>query len=443
MEIATRSTLTLTPHQQTACDALVAFASGKPGAFVLTGSAGTGKTTLLRTACALFSSAGHTVGLMAPTGRAARVLSRRTGLTARTIHNYLYTPEPLPDRPGVRLVRKGLFADTYDILVVDEASLVSARRGRDETFVAPAALLDDLLAEAERTDAHVVFVGDPCQLPPVYEETSVALRADLLTTAYGLCTAQAHLSEVMRHAEGSDVLAAATALRDRIEGRNGFVPALPCIRWPQQAVSAYLDAVANARYDQATMLAFMNRSVHELNARVRERLGLTGLLMEGDLVVTERDGLSAGVLVPRAETYVVERVTPVPELAGLQFADVRLRPVAEGGGVVDAFVLLDVLADEKCALTHEQEMTLFAALSQRNPGYPRSIEARNDPYVGALRLRYGHALTVHKAQGGEWPQVFLDTFVPNTVDADTALRWKYTALTRASDSITLMGRSVL
>ncbi len=433
--------LTLTPHQQRAAAGALAFLEGKPGAFVLTGSAGTGKTTLLRILCHALARAGLSVGLMAPTGRAARVLARRTGLPARTVHSHLYTPEPLRDRPGVRLVRKGFFADTFEVLVVDEASLVPARRGSDEAFVTPAALLDDLLAEAERTGAHVVFVGDPCQLPPVMEDVSVALRADLLKTAYGLRTGTAHLSEVMRHAQGSDVLAAATALRDRVEGREAPMPALPRIPWPDDAVDDYLDAVAGERYDRAVVLAFMNKSAHRFNLNVRRRLGLEGPLTPGDLVVTEREALVAGQMVPRAESFVVEQVTPVPELAGLRFADVRLRPVAEGADVVEAFALLDTLADARGALAHEQEATLFASLVQRNPGYPRTPAA--DPYASALRLRYGHALTVHKAQGGEWPLVFLDTFVPNTVPDEQALRWKYTALTRATDAVCLLGRAPL
>jgi exodeoxyribonuclease-5 len=439
--LAATDAVTLTPHQSSALKKLTTFLLGKPGAFVLTGSAGTGKTTLLRHACAALEKRQREVQLLAPTGRAARVLADRTALSARTIHSHLYTPEPLKGRPGIRLVRKGLFAETPDVLIVDEASMISARRNQDdETFVAPAALLDDLMGEAERTGAHIVFVGDPCQLPPVLEDRSVALTPDALHDAYGVRVGHAHLSEVMRQADGSQVLAVATALRDRIEGAKPRIPRLRSIRWEDDAIDEYLAAVRDDAYDQATMLAFMNKSVFRLNGKIRQRLRLRGTLVEGDLVVTERDGYADRELVPRATQYLVEDVRSAEDLAELPFAVAALRSL-DDGKKIRAHVLLPVLQSPTCSLEHEEEMALFLELQRRNPTMDQSQEPPDDPYAGALRLRYGHALTVHKAQGGEWPRVFLDTFVPNTVGTDMRLRWTYTALTRAASEVTLVGRT--
>ncbi len=435
------SDLILTPHQKAALKKLMTFLLGRPGAFVLTGSAGTGKTTLLRQACEAIAGREREAQLLAPTGRAARVLTEKTGITAKTIHSHLYTPEPLKGRPGIRLVRKGMFAETPDVLIVDEASMISARRSTDdEMFVAPAALLDDLMGEVERTGAHVVFVGDPCQLPPVMEDASAALDPGRLRDAYGIRTGHAHLSEVMRQAKGSLVLDAATVLRDRIEGDKAKMPRIPTIRWEDDAIDEYLDVVRGQNYERATMLAFMNKSVFRLNQKIRTRLKLGGTLVEGDLVVTERDGYAGQTLVPRATQYVVQSIQPAEDMVELKFADVRLISL-DDGSTVRAHVLLDVLQDPRCALDHEREMDLFIELNRRNPTMGQSQEPPDDPYAGALRLRYGHALTVHKAQGGEWPHVFVDTFVPNTVPNDTRLRWTYTALTRAAEGVTLVGRT--
>ena len=443
VQSAVPDALPLTEQQQAVLEALCAFVAGPERAFVLTGSAGTGKTTLLRAACAAFEQQDRTVQLLAPTGRAAQVLRRRTGYPTRTVHSFLYVPEPLQDRPGVRMVRKGLFAEQADVIIVDEASLLPRHRTRSEHFVMAASLLDDLIDTARRSEAHLVFVGDPNQLPPVGETTAAALQPALLAEAYGLPTGGAHLDEVLRQAAGSPVLQAAMALRDALGGGPCRLPTLPQCRTRRSAVEHYLSAVAEERYDRATMLAYTNRSVCELNRRVRARLGLRERLVPGDLVVTDRDGWADGRLVPRAESYLVTEVRPAPPLAGLHFARVHLRPVAEDGHGVEGLALLDTLAGERGQIGHEKEMALFAAACKHNTAYRRTGRASDDAYAGALRLRYGHALTVHKAQGGEWPQVYVEPYVSPMVEWATALRWRYTALTRAVDEAIVVGPSTL
>lgn len=434
-----RTLLPLTLSQQAAFAAVLAFLDGPRGAFVLTGSAGTGKTTLLGTVVSALEQQRRRVALLAPTARAARALSRRAQRGARTAHSHLYIPEPLKDTLGVRLVRKGLFADDVDVIVVDEASLVAARHSPSRHFITPAALLDDLMDEAARTKAHILFVGDPCQLPPVGEDRSEALRPDLLHKRYGIPVAAHHLDEVLRQAEGSVVLRAATALRDRLQGIETTPVPLSFFSRRADAVADYAQAVAGGHYERATLLAYTNRTMADLNTQVRARLGFTGPLAPGDLVVTERDGWADGALVPRSEPYVVETVAPAPDFAGLRFAQVRLAPLEPLALPVEGLALLSMLTSEAGFLTEEQEKALLAAALARNEQYRQSRKASDDPHVGALRLRYGYALTVHKAQGGEWPRVYLDPFVPRVVDPRTALRWRYTALTRAAERCYLIG----
>ncbi|HEX7070893.1 MAG TPA: AAA family ATPase [Rhodothermales bacterium] len=427
------TTIRLTDHQSHALDALLAFLDGQPGAFVLTGSAGTGKTTLLKALCEELEDTERRFQLLAPTGRAARVLQRRTGFSARTAHSHLYTPEPLEKRPGVRLIRKSELGEETDVIVVDEASMVAAAVAADNTFVVANALLDDLFDEARRHAAHLVFVGDPCQLPPVGEVSSRALDPAFLRDRYGCRTDSAHLHEVLRQSAGSDVLEAATALRDRMEGDEFAEFALPRMS-TRESIAAVADAVTEGDFSRSVLLAYTNRSVFRMNAAVRRRLGRGSGLEPGDLVVTERDGWADGRLVPRAELFVVDFVEPRPEFAGLRFAQVTLAPVASDLPPVEGLALLDTLDDERGAITPEQEHALWARAIDDNATFKGSKRPSDDPYVGALRLRYGYALTVHKAQGGEWSDVYFDPFVPRVVDPDQRLRWFYTAITRASES---------
>ena len=441
-------TLTLTPHQQDAHDALFDFLFRPPGAFVLTGSAGTGKTTLLRAICESLEEEDLAPRLLAPTGRAARVLRRRTGFDARTAHSHLYVPEPLKDRPGVRLVRKADLGRRIDALIIDEASMVASRMPSDSQFLTAFALLDDLVDEALRNEAHLVFVGDPCQLPPVGEEHSVALRPDLLAERYGLTTGAVQLEEVMRQMEGSDVLIAATALRDALSGRPAPAPDLPRLPHGDRAVRHYLETIeseprTNGDVPRAVMLAYTNRTVFDLNRSVRAELDLVRVLVPGDVVVTDRDAWAEGRLVPRAETYVVEDVQPAPDFAGLHFAEVHLTSAADDLPDVAGLALLETLLDPHGKLSPQQEMHLFSEAKRQNAVFRTSHLVWDDPFVSAIRLRYGHALTVHKAQGGEWEHVYLDPFVPRAVQPAEAIRWRYTALTRAACHCYLIGSSHL
>lgn len=423
--------LELTAHQREAFLAATAFL-GKPKrfqAFVLTGSAGTGKTTLLNALADYLEAVKQSYALMAPTGRASRVLAARTGRPTRTVHSHLYVPEPLSDRPGVRLVRKPYDFEPPSVLIIDEASLIASQTGGSDSFEVGTPLLADLVHEAERTRAQLIFVGDPCQLPPVGETTSVALDVEQLQRTYRLSCQAAHLWEVLRQQEGSVVLDAATSLRDQLEGKETPFPKVPTVSL-SRAIEGYQRLLDKGDYREAVFLAYRNADVHLMNQRVRAALGFTGVLAAGDLVVTERDGWSAGELVPRSEPYLVKEVLPSESFADCSFAFVKLQPL-DGGSEISGLALLDTLTNDRGQIPYERERELFASAATRNDEFRLTRKPADDPHVGALRLRYGYALTVHKAQGGEWPVVFMDDYVPKVVDPESGVRWRYTAATRA------------
>src|SRR5690606_7224316 len=137
--------------------------------------------------------------------------------------------------------------------------------------------------------------------------------------------------------------------------------------------------------------------------------------------------------------FVVASVAPAADFAGLRFAHVRLVPSGEGASDVEGLALMDTLADARGTLCSEQEQALFVAALMRNRTFRETRKASDDPYVGALRLRYGYTLTVHASQGNEWPCVYLDPYVPPLVEREQALRWRYTAITRAASRCFLIG----
>lgn len=439
-----------TPSQQAALDRVRAFLGGQGDAFVLDGAAGTGKTTLL--AQVLDDVPGdRAVHLVAPTARAARVLSDKTGRPAATLHSHLYTVEPLKNRPGLRCIRKPNEDDAPTLLVVDEASMVPSRRDPAERlFVAERSLLDDLIDHVRKgpKGSQVLFVGDPRQLPPVREDTSAALCSDTLRTAHGLAVDAARLVEIVRQNDGSPVLEAASRLRVALDASAP----LPAVRLPRlhrwrEAVPHFLGVTDGATTPYAAVhLAFANKSAQAFNADVRAATGRHADLSNGDLVVLDADawvqteaglGARAETHLGRGTAYTVldvggERV----ERAGLRFVTATLRACEEPRATPFAHrVCLDHLHADGPGLTQEQEHALWADRMGTNSAFRDTPHPKNDEYVGALRLRFAYAMTVHKAQGSEWAHVQVNPWVHATTEGTPEhLRWLYTALTRARDT---------
>lgn len=441
-----------TPSQQEALDKARAFFAGEGDAFVLDGPAGTGKTTLLDQILDDVPSF-RSVHLAAPTARAARVLRQKTGRSASTLHRLLYTVKPLENRPGFRCIAKPNEDTARTLVVVDEASMVAARRPHGEDlFEATRSLLEDLLAyvRSGTGGGQVLFVGDPRQLPPVGETFSAALCTDTLRGAHGLTVGDARLVEVVRQAEGSPVLDAAGRLRDALD-TNGPMPtlALPTMHRWNAAVPAFLDWTDGATTPYAAVhLAYANKSAQGFNADVRAALGRTNPLERGDLVtldadawvqVTGDDGLYTRT-VGRGTAYEVLDVgRDQARQADLTFCTATLRACGEPDApAVTHRVCLDHLHATGPGLSMEQELALYAHAMGTNPDFRAEPHPKNDEWVGALRLRFAYAMTVHKAQGSEWAHVQVNPWMHSKLAGTPEhLRWLYTAVTRAREVVYL------
>ncbi|MBK9146344.1 MAG: AAA family ATPase [Flavobacteriales bacterium] len=430
-------------------------------ALILKGYAGTGKTTLLGALVEAMRQEGRPVVLLAPTGRAAKVLAAHARQEASTIHRRIYRVGG--DDEGYTL---GLAPnkDGGALFIVDEASMIGGSSA-EEGFGARD-LLGDLLEHVYMAPGcKLVLVGDPAQLPPVGSALSPALSAKELRS-YGLLAGSVELTEVVRQAKASGILSNATALRSLLAAASppteqaGARPMAPLPRFvPQSDVirtdghdlqEALEDAYARDGDDEVCVVCRSNKRAYLYNQQVRLRIhGYEEELSPGDrLMVVKNNYLWAGLngkpeLIANGEPVTLKRMHRSEERYGLRFADLT---VSWWSGneerELEVKVFLDTLAAETPALPPARMKQLGQSIRDGLEGMPRRElvkRLREDPFLNALQVKYAYAVTCHKAQGGQWRTVFVDQgyLTEDMVDQEY-LRWLYTAVTRATRKLHLL-----
>jgi hypothetical protein len=454
----------LTAQQKAITDQLIRFFDGPDRCFIMKGYAGTGKTFLIGQLANALANKKKEVWLLAPTGRAARVLSRKTGLTASTIHRAIYNLKELVEHDDKKAAFKFYFrvkdvaTDNLDMVVfVDEASMVSDKYSEGEFLhFGSGRVLADLLGFMRMGDAtqktKIVMVGDPAQLSPVNSPASPALDSAYLAEVHGVRAQEAELTEVVRQAAGNAILAEATTIRKTIA--SGFhnrlsikpsppqIEAVPEIDLPQR----FAEANGDAHMPRTVCVAYSNATCLNLNVAIRaKRSGGDGMHAPtaGDVLLVIRNNASTGLLNgdlvsilwadPESEKV---RVPVGEDRIEMAFRNLRLLVEAENGELVEVGtkIVENILFSEKRDLSSAEQKALFVHFKMRcpqlKPNTKEFTEAlRADPYFNALQVKFGYALTCHKAQGGEWDDVFL--YFEHARTNELALRWAYTALTRA------------
>ena len=476
-----------TPCQAEAIRKLEDFFAGSKRVFIMKGFAGSGKTTLLGGLARALERDKKKFRLMAPTGRAARVLSRTTGLEATTIHRGIYSLDDLRETQasdpehGRKLVYYFSLRMHDEVggttFIVDESSMISNVYSQGETFrFGSGRLLDDLMTYARIGDpeagTRIVFAGDPAQLPPVGMSTSPALDEAYFLTNYRTQCLSATLTAVTRQQEGSHIIRVADMVRESITtGRfsSFFIPAdgkeiirLKENEWREK----YLEMAG-----EKLIIAHKNHTVNAINREVRNRL-LGGFppIGENDRVISCANNYLYGIMngefgkVIRAATSTIKRTVHLQGKNGkkkkivLSWREVEVDFQGNGGDgkTINAYMLENFLEGGP-VLSPEERQALYVdfrmrhkKLKPRDPEF--KIHLKNDPWFQALFLRYGYAVTCHKAQGGEWDDVlvFWDYgFIPRggspgtgekTVNLQHAdfFRWAYTAMTRAGKRLFLL-----
>lgn len=425
-------------QQKSALERISSFVKSDNDVYILKGSAGTGKTSIVKVITTYLNEEGINLRVAAPTGRAAMIIGNKTGQRSKTMHSQIYTPEKIKNGGGVRLIRKTNQEKAFTVFIVDEASMVSNVLSKSENFFVSKPLLEDYLDFVKQGNGQnkIIFIGDKFQLPPVNETFSPALSPNFLKKQFGLSGEECELSQVMRQAENSDILQIATRIRDLLEkGVSNAQINLDRERYPSYALNRYLTEFDIDNINKVTAICCSNRDVNYWNNWIRQELGLSSsLLTNDDIVVTQNTWLNnSGDWVYKGEYgKIFEIDSSVEKYANLSFVNAKISYATSGSDskVISTKVLLDSLSTRYGILEEEKEKHLFAEVMKHNPQFRTSQNNADDKYLGAIRLKHGYATTCHKAQGGEWDNVLIH---PWSIGRD--LKWTYTAVTRAKKEV--------
>ena len=444
-----------TEGQRAMIEELGAFVgSDDPGELMLVrGFAGTGKTTLVNSLVKTLASMKQKCVLLAPTGRAAKVLMAYTGISAWTIHKKIYRQKSGKDGIGEFTLDKNLHKNTY--FIVDEASMIGDRS--PDAFFGSGDLLRDLLDYVEMgTSCRLVLVGDTAQLPPVGLDISPALDRERLEQ-FGYRTREIEMTDVIRQAEGSGILYNATSIRKLIEAQVRGYPDFNFDSFEDISMVSGADLLEtiSASYDrygtgETIVVTRSNKRANRFNSGIRsqilwreEKLSVGDLLMVVKNNYFWKDEEKKIDFIANGDIIKVERILINEEVHGHRFADVDVSLPDYGNIELQVKLLLDVIDLETASLGREEQKGLYLSVSE---DYPEATNRRQkatkvstDPYFNALQVKFAYAVTCHKAQGGQWKSVFLDQgfFTDEMLNQDY-LRWLYTAFTRASERLYLV-----
>lgn len=449
-----------TQDQRNALHIFARFMTGRSenAAMILRGSAGTGKTSLAGAIVRAVNRLRIKVSLLAPTGRAAKVFSLNAGLAASTIHRKIYREKAFNGADGQFQLNNNMFRDM--LFMVDEASMISL--SQSNTTFGSGRLLDDLVQYVYSSGANcrLLLIGDKAQLPPVGEQESPALRADVLK-AYGLQVYECDLNEVLRQSQHSGILWNATAIREMITYNTASQ--LPQIHLKgfadisivqgNELIESLASSYSAVGMDETMVITRSNKRANIFNQGIRNTiLGREEELTTGDLVMVvknkylEKDRSTDISFIANGDHAVVRRVRNIRELYGFRFADVALEFPDYNNTELDTVVVLDTLTTEAPALTHEQNDKLFQSVMEDYADVPRKADRmkqlREDEYFNAMQIKFGYAVTCHKAQGGQWAHIYLDQgYMTDEMLTPDYIHWLYTAFTRATEHLYLVNWS--
>ena len=421
---------------------------------ILRGSAGTGKTTLAGAIVKALVSLKQKMILMAPTGRAAKVFSLNAGHPAYTIHRRIYRQKSAGDLSSFSL-NDNLNRDT--LFLVDEASMI-ANQGYGESSFGSGFLLDDLMRFVYNgQNCRMVLIGDKAQLPPVGEDESPALMADVLR-GYGMKVYECDLNQVLRQSESSGILWNATQIRSILLSPSSFH--LPRIKFQgfadiqivpgDELIESLSSSYSHVGMDETMVITRSNKRANIYNQGIRNTvLDREDELCRGDLLMIVKnnyywtEGEKDIAFIANGDRAVVQRVRHVHEQYGFRFADVTMQFPDYDDYELTATVVLDSLTTEAPALTHDQQEQLYNAVLEDYADIPykadRIKKLKSDRYYNALQIKFAYAVTCHKAQGGQWSYVYLDQgYMTDEMLSADYIHWLYTAFTRATEKLYLV-----
>jgi exodeoxyribonuclease-5 len=430
------------------------FSRGEKECLVIRGYAGTGKTSSMTSYVNSLTQTKYRSVLLAPTGRAAKVLGQYTGKSASTLHRKIYKPQK-QKAGGIRFVRQKN-SHTNTVFIVDESSMLSDRgQGFGE-----ASILEDLFDYVFNGFGNkLILIGDSAQLPPIHYEDSPALDVERLNYHFHIKPRLVQLTEVVRQESDSSILENATVLREDIEDYFGqdfkFDLRKPDLIRLEDSHDI-LDAIYSCfdreeNIEQTAFIVRSNKRANQYNQQIRSQIrGQDAEISTGDYIMAVKnnyfwlpEGSQAG-FIANGDICEVLQVHYLKDLYGFKFAYVKLRMVDyPQQASFDTMVLLDTLDSEGPALTQVDNQKLYERVMEDFEDIPskykRLLELRKNPYFNALQIKFSYAVTCHKSQGGQWKNVFIEKpYLPDG-QSISYLRWLYTALTRSTEKVYLIG----
>lgn len=450
---------TPTSNQDLVLQKLAEFVLGEnmDSVFMLKGYAGTGKTTLLGTLISNLWQTKTKAVLMAPTGRAAKVMSAYTGTQAFTIHKQIYFPKK--DRSGGVKFTLAPNRHRNTLFIVDEASMISDTPNAGGTE-GGASLLDDLMTYVySGFRCRLMLVGDVAQLPPVHLSVSPALEPDTFLVYYNKAVVDLELNEVVRQSEGSGILMNATKMRESIFESAPELFSFQLDHFPDivrltdgyEIQEALSDAFENVGREETTVLVRSNKRANLYNENIRDRLlFLENEIAVGDYMMVVKNNYfwlkstSEAGFIANGDIIEILELFAIKELYGFRFAEVKVRMVDyPNQKPFETVLLLDTIKAESPSLSYEDGNRLYqevlADYANETSGYRKFLGVKNNPFFNALQVKFSYAITCHKSQGGQWEIVFVEQpYLSGPADREY-MRWLYTAVTRAKTKLYLIG----
>lgn len=424
--------------------------------FVLKGYAGTGKTTLISTIVNNLTEINKKYVLLAPTGRAAKVIANYSEKAAFTIHKKIYYPKKSSGGGVTFTLQPNKHKNT--VFIVDEASMISDVDS-DSKMYANGSLLDDLITYVySGTNCKMILLGDTAQLPPVNLEVSPALDIDTLSLHYNMEVDHIELDEVMRQEESSGILFNATELRELL--KDSFITDFQFdVRKFKDIVrlvdgydiqDAINSAYSNYSIEDTAFIVRSNKRANQYNEQIRSRiLDKESELATGDFLMVVKnnyfwlkDSDEAG-FIANGDIIEVLEIFKIIELYTFKFAKVKIRMVDyPNQKPFETVLLLDTIKSESPSLTYEESNRLYQEVLKDYEGetkFKQFQKVKANEYFNGLQVKFSYAITCHKSQGGQWNTVFVEQpYLPNGIDRDY-IRWLYTAMTRAKNKLYLIG----
>jgi len=422
--------------------------------FLLKGYAGTGKTTSISTIVNNLWRVQKKAVLLAPTGRAAKVISGYSKKQAFTIHKKIYFPKKQSNGSVDFILQTNKHSET--IFIVDEASMIPDKRQNGKMFET-GSLLDDLINYVySGKNCKLIFIGDTAQLPPVKLSISPALEVTTLELDYNKNVTEIELDEVMRQHENSGILANATHLRMSIQNNSSHFkfdinfPDIIRLEDGYDIEDAIVSAYDNSGVENTAFIVRSNKRANQYNQQIRMKIrGQENEISTGDYIMVVKnnyywlkDSSDAG-FIANGDICEVMRISSIKELYGFTFAEVEVRMIDYPDmKPFETVLLLDTLTSESPSLTYEESNKLYEAVKEdfaNETKFKQFMLVKKNKYFNALQVKFSYSMTCHKSQGGQWETVFIEQpYLPEGISVEY-LRWLYTAITRAQERLYLIG----